>query len=398
MKHDYKTEVFWKECLQSVIDFFVDIYVNLFIKIDKSTKLAQPNKILFIILAQLGDTLVMSYLFPFIRERFPNSQIDVLIGEWSKPILENNPYINNVFYFNHVRMNRSKDSLWRKITIHFKSSRSALKYIQLQRYDLSIEGGVTHPNGNIITYRGKVKTRIGFGSGGFGSLLTDEVSLPKHTNFHILEAILEELRIIGINKTLNDIRPYFQSSKPNNTSDLSINKSLKTKNPFVIIHPESGNLNHKMSNKFWLQIVRRIMAINNIMIIFCGTSKETSNLLNYLLSNIKGSENRIIDTVQKLSLDEFFKLSNNSLMAFTVDSLAAHFCSINSKTISLYNNGYGRYFFPIPNINTIIIHNHLTSKDHFLHPKIKEIYVSNFDSESTFRLIEKQFEQILFKV
>jgi heptosyltransferase-3 len=393
LKHQYKTEVIWKKLTQKFIDFFVDLYAKIFVKNKKLKDYSDPDKILFIILAQLGDALVMSYVFPFIHDRFPNSKIDVLCGEWTRPILENNPYINKLIFFNHIRMNRSDRSMWGKLVSHIRSSHSALKYIRLQKYDLSIEGGVTHPNGNILSYRGEVKRRIGFGSGGFGSLLTDEVIFPEHKNFHILEAVLEELQIIGINKQLNNIRPYFKISEAYDYKDLSITALLDLKTPFVILHPESGNKKRMMSRNFWLQVVKRIISKSNYNIIICGLKKESSELAEFLLSNVPGSNNRIIDTVQKLSLDEFSYLSIKSTASFTVESLAAHFCSMHSRTLAFYNNGYGRYFFPISKRCVTVIHNHLPSKELLSTPICNSFYVQNFEDEKTYVIVDKFLSQ-----
>jgi len=393
MKHQYKTESNWKRITQQFIDFFVDLYAKIFVKNKKLKNYSDPDKILFIILAQLGDALVMSYVFPFIQERFPNSKIDVLCGEWAKSILENNPYISNLIFFNHIRMNRSNRFIWGKIKSHIKSSHSALKFIRLQKYDLSIEGGVTHPNGNIISYRGRIKRRVGFGSGGFGSFLTDEVIFPEQKNFHILEAVLEELRIIGINKQLNDIKPYFKISEAFEHEDLSITKLPDLKTPFVILHPESGNKKRMMSKNFWLQVVKRIISKSNYYIIICGLKKESSELAEFLLSNVPGSNNRIIDAVQKLSLEEFSYLISKSTASFTVESLAAHFCSIHNRTLSFYNNGYGRYFFPISKGCVTVIHNHLPSKELLSTPNCNSFYVQNFEDEGTYIIVDKFLAQ-----
>jgi len=389
MRHQYKTEVFWKRIAQTFLDLFVDIYANGFVKVEKPIKSNEPDKILFIILAQLGDALVMSYVFPFILERFPNSKIDVLCGEWTKPILQNNPYINKLIFFNHIRMNRSKESILGKLKNHYKTSQCALKYIRLQKYDLSIEGGVTHPNGNIMSYRGGVKRRIGFGSGGFGSLLTDEVAFPTQTNFHILEAVLEELRLIGINKELSDILPYFNPSQEYNNEDFSLLGLPNVNLPYVILHPESGNKKRMMSKMFWLEVVKRIIKQSNYNIIICGVRKESSKLTEFIISNIPGSENRVIDAVNKLTLNEFFILSSKSSVAFTVESLAAHFCSINSNTIAFFNNGYGRYFFPIPQKNVTVVHNHIPSATLVSTPNCKSYYVQDFEHEKTYSIIDK---------
>jgi len=257
MKHQYRTETFWKSSLQQIVDLFVDLYAKLFVNKDIKIDSENPKNILFISLAHLGDALIGSYVFPLIHERYPNAKIDVLAGEWCKPVLENNPYVRNLIYFNHFRMNRSDISFWKKIRIHIKSSRNALRAIRSPQYDLSIEGRISHPNGNLICYRGRIKRRIGFGSGGFGSLLTKEVLFPARSGFHLLDEVLEELKEIGIEKKLKELKPYFTLS---NKGTLKRHHLINYfNNSFIIVHPESGNVNRIFSNEFLVKIIKIIL-------------------------------------------------------------------------------------------------------------------------------------------
>jgi heptosyltransferase-3 len=393
MRHQYKTEVHWKKIVQSLIDFFVDIYAKFFININVSKQNSDPETILFVTLAQLGDALVESYVFPLIHERYPNAKIDVLTCEWCKPILENNPHVRNLIFFNHIRMNRLEISFWKKIQSHIKSSRSALKLIRLQNYDLSMEGGATHPNGNIICYLGRIKRRIGSGSGGFGALLTDEVLFPSKSDFHILEVVLEELRVIGINKKLEEIKPYFITSKEGNSQQHPFTDYFKS--TYIIIHPESGRSIRTMSKEFWLEIVRNILNTTDCLAIVCGTSEKSSTLVNFLSSSLQETKGRIIDSVQKLSLDEFFLLSKYAKAAFTVESLAAHLCSINCDTISFFKNGSGAFFFPITNKSTTIIHNHLPSKKARIHTNLRNFYIKDIESKETHEIVDKFIRDLI---
>ncbi len=393
MKRFYKTEILWKKNVRSFIDFFVDLYARFFIKVDESNQVTSPEKILFVTLAQLGDALACSFVFPFIHERYPDAQIDVLTAEWNKPIFENNPFVRKIIFFNHFRMNRAKISLLKKIQIHIKTFRSTLKTIRSQHYDLSIEGGITHPNGNILCYRGRVKRRIGSGSGGYGSLLTDEVSLPTKHHFHILEAVLKILNKIEIKKQLKEIKPYFNTSKRElNQNHPSINYINSS---FIIIQPESGNIKRTLSKEFWMKISEQILTSTNYFIIICGTSDKSSELSNYLAASQFNKSNRIIDAVKKFSLEEFFLFSKSAKAAFTVESLPAHLCSINCKTVSFYNNGSGVFFFPIPKERTIVIHNHFPSKDVKIHSEIVSYYVENMESKKTYELVEGFLKNLL---
>lgn len=388
MKHQYRTESVWKKSLQQIVDLFVDLYSKLFVNINIKVESENPQNILFISLAHLGDALIGSYVLPLIQERYPNAKIDVLAGEWCKPVLENNPYIRELIFFNHFRMNRSEISIWKKILMHIKSSRSALKTIRSNHYNLSIEGRISHPNGNLLSYRGKIKRRIGFGSGGFGALLTDEILFPQNPNFHMLDAILEELKVIGINKSLQDIKPYFNVSDKNISGSKVVSDYMKE--PFVILHVETGKdyIPERLINKkFWLEIIRIVLSNSDLKVIVCGTSQMSSELFEFFLSNIDEAKGRIVSAVCKLLLEEFFLLSQNALAAITVDSLAAHFCAINCNTISFYKNGFGALYFPISNKKALVIHNHKPSEHIIIHSNTTTHYINEIESKNTFLII-----------
>ena len=388
MKHQYKTEKGFKRNLQIAVDLFVDMYAKLFVKKNISEHFIEPKNILIISLGHMGDALYISFIFPIIRERFRNVSIDVLTGEWCKPVLQNNPYVRKLIFFNHFRMNRSEISMWKKILIHIKSYRSALETVRSNHYDLSIEGRISHPNGNILAYRGGIKQRIGFGSGGFGSLLTDEILFPSNKNFHILDAILEELKTIGIHKSLPAIKPYFKISDKNFVGIKTLSEYWKE--PFVILHFETGKdyLPERLINKkFLLDIVQLVLKNTKYKIIVCGTSQKSFEFFEFLKLNSIEAKTRVLNAVRKLSLDEFFLLSQNAITAITVDSLAAHFCSINCNTISFYKNGFGALYFPISNKKAMVIHNHKPSEDTVIHSNTVTHYVNAIESEITLSII-----------
>ena len=393
MRHQYKTESSLKKNVQAFIDFFIDLYAKIFIRKNNSNWNTDPEKILFVTLAQLGDALVESYVFPLIKARYPKAKLDVLTCSWCKPVLEHNPYIRNLFFFDHFRMNRVEKSFLKKVARHISTSRSALKNIRAEKYDLSIEGGLTHPNGNFLCYRGKVKRRIGSGSGGFGSLLTDEVPFPSKNGFHIIEALLEKLKRIGIEKKLEEIKPYYNTS---NIDNQKLQKFASFSNdPFIFVHPESGNVKRLMSDQFWLEIVRNILDLKKSRVIICGTSDKSHELVSYLLSNIKDSKEWIIDLVGKISLDEFFLLGKKAKAGITLESLAAHLCSINCRTISFYKNGSGAFFFPVPNKSSIIIHNHSLSKEIKTLSSLQSFYINDFGSKRSTEIIDNFLKKIL---
>lgn len=391
MKHQQITKNLIKRNLQYFIDFFVDLYVKYLVKIS-DIEISDPKKILFFSLGHLGDALILSYVFPFIRERYPNSSIDVVVPEWCVPILKNNPFLRNIIIHNPFHQNRSKKNILKKIIQQYKSSIKLTKKLRHQEYDISIEGRISYPNGNRLAYRGKIKKRIGFGSGGFGSLLTDEILFPKKTPFHLLEALIEELNIIGIKKKLSDIKPYYYCNSDKKSKLASHLRNLPL--PFLILHFETGNPNRNVNNEFLIEIVKKIAEKTKFNLVLCGTSKESHELFNCLLSKISNLNYRIINAVNKYSLDEFFSLSEFADAALTLESLPAHFCAINCNTISLYNNGAGALFFPISNKKSTVIHNHYESRDVTISHNSRNYFVKQIDSIPTLNIIDQLMEEL----
>ncbi len=90
-------------------------------------------RILLVRLTALGDIIHSSAVLEFIKREKPNIQIDWLIEESFKEILENNPYINKLHSIN-------LNSLKKERSLHnIKSLVSQLKYISSYNYDLVID-------------------------------------------------------------------------------------------------------------------------------------------------------------------------------------------------------------------------------------------------------------------
>jgi ADP-heptose:LPS heptosyltransferase len=218
-------------------------------------------------------------------------------------------------------------------------------------------------------------------------LLTDEVLFPTRSGFHILEAVLKKLQKIDINKKLEEIKPYFVTSKKGTLKEHPF--AAYFNDFFIIIHPESGNVTRMLSDEFWLEVVQKFLNLKKYKIIICGTSNKSIELINFLLSNLPNAKGFIINAVQKLSLDELFLLAERAKAAITAESLLAHLCAITCETLSLYKNGSGTFFFPIPNKRVTVIHNHLPSKDVEIHPNISNYYFKNIESKQTAKLVDK---------
>jgi ADP-heptose:LPS heptosyltransferase len=386
MKHTYLTTVRWKRILQQCTDFFIDIYASLFIQNNHEKTVLPPEpKFLFVSLGHLGDALILSYVFPLVKKRYPNAIIDVITSSSCFPVLKNNSFIRKIHIFNHIRNNRAPVSRWKKISCHYSTLQQALKDIRQEHYDVSIEGRVHYPNGNIIALLGNIRNRIGFGSGGYGGLLSRETPLPEAGTYHLLQTILKELEYLGIHGSLEEIHPYFML--PMKCTD--IDQPVVADHPYILLHPESGAKTRMLTSPFLQKILTVILTESQLNVVVCGVSPETSSMVDAFSRAIPNAALRITNMVGKLSLDAFFQYSRHAIASVTVESFAAHFCAIFCPTFSFFKNGSGALYFPLPGRYAMVVHNDVASRQFLHYPHLESNYVPVLESDETLQYFSK---------
>ena len=114
--------------------------------------MTKPKKILIIALSGAGDVLMATPLIKGLKKAYPDSKIDciVMMGKASKILLDNNPNLNKVTYFDFF-----KEGVFKSLLFCNK--------LRKERYDLSI---TTYPQGRYhysgVSFLIGAKKRIGF--------------------------------------------------------------------------------------------------------------------------------------------------------------------------------------------------------------------------------------------
>ncbi|MFL9844349.1 glycosyltransferase family 9 protein [Flavobacterium rhizosphaerae] len=108
-----------------------------------------PRKVLVIQQKMIGDVLASSSICRILKKAYPESEIDYMIYDFTMPVVEHNPYIDNIIlYKDDFRKNR------------YKLIRFALS-IRKKKYDAVIDAYNKWESG-IITLVSGAKTRIGY--------------------------------------------------------------------------------------------------------------------------------------------------------------------------------------------------------------------------------------------
>lgn len=365
------------------IDFFVDIISLVFKNRPRNTNTSslENNNFLIASFGHLGDALILSYTLPIIKKQFPNSQIDILIGDWCVPIFKQNPFINKIIVLNHFFTNRKKINFISKILIHIKTSYLSYKLIRKECYLYSLDIRYTTATSHYLTGISPIKRTIGFGSAGFGGLLDKELRLPS-SSLHLVEIIGKLLAEADVKLSLEEIVPYLYIHT-NLESTQSKFPEIKLVSPkgYILIFPETGEPLRSLTPDFWIKLANLIHDQSQYSIIICGQSSLTEEWASSIIRK------DLIVRTKGLLIEDLIELSKNAAMAFTLESFPAHLCSIYTKTISFFKDGAGYTYFPIAKFPSIIIHNDKNSSGVNNLPNLTSIYQSEIESSSTFEII-----------
>lgn len=376
-----------------IMDFFVDIYANLFYK---KRKLADINnnapRILVASLGHLGDALTVTYMFPLIKKTYPNAIIDLLTAQWCEPVNLHNPYVNQTIYINHFQTNRRKISRWEKIKDFYSTFREALPILRHTDYDYYIDIRYSDAVAHFVLPFINVKKAYGFSRRALGGLLDKEFDVPTH-EFHHFDMYFMLLREIGVKGTFSDIQPYFligrhsagRHSAPASVSFEKIQEKIGLANePFFMLFPESGGEHKQLSIEFWAKLIDQILQQHQIKVLLCGQTSMSKQILDLVIDTFK---NQVINTSAKIDIQEIAVLSKNSKFALTLDSFPEHFCCIFSKTITIFK-GTGYPFFPLANFPVYLIHNHKPSVGlPFERENVEVVYQENVETDAVKTLV-----------
>ncbi|MCM8766011.1 MAG: lipopolysaccharide heptosyltransferase II, partial [Candidatus Omnitrophica bacterium] len=182
------------------------------------------KRILVIRSDRIGDVVLSTPVIKNLRDYFPQSFIAMMVRPYTKEIVENNPYLDEVIVYD-------KDGKDRSFLATLRFACKLRKY----KFDLAI---ILHPTNrvHIISFLAGIRRRVGYQKK-LGFLNTDRIEEKKYLGEkHELEYNLDLLHHLGIepkDKTL-----FFPIDKEaEERVDLFFKKYGLDKKDFIVIHP-----------------------------------------------------------------------------------------------------------------------------------------------------------------
>lgn len=315
LKGKYLVQNFWLYIFLALADAFWSLWHR-----KKYLPPSVPKKILVSLLGHLGDVVIATSVLPVLKRAFPHAKLGFLIASWSKVVVENHPFVDKLHFLDHSRLNRSKDSFWKKRVRHWKSFFSSFQELRKEEYDLAIDLYFYYPNSIFLLSLARIPRRIGYSSGGFGALLTEKIdwTLQQH---YIVEYYKPLLKKIGVEeRLLQNMKPFLGASSEENEQSLlqKLSKTAQEKG-YWVLHMGAGDEKKEWPLEKWRNLTKKISG-EGFFIVFTGLGEEERKKIEWVRQDLANTQN----LCNELSWKEFALLIQKATLLLSVDTVAIH--------------------------------------------------------------------------
>jgi lipopolysaccharide heptosyltransferase II len=240
-----------------------------------------PKNILIVRTDRIGDVVLTLPLVSILKKKFPESKIAFLLRNYTLPLAENNPDIDEL------------------ITLEEKNGRpEILRNIKKlkSKFDTCI---VAYPSLRIalILFLSGIKNRIGTGYRWYSFLFNKKIyDHRKISEYHELEYNVRLLKALGINENVNPSNVQFNlqsshESRPKVESEL-ISRKVDISRKILILHPGSGGSSVDLPFESMKKLIGKMTHELDVEILITGSSNETelcqSLIVNEKTKNLAG--------------------------------------------------------------------------------------------------------------
>lgn len=295
----------------------------------------------------IGDVLFTTPLIHTIKDKFTLGRLGYLCNKRTAPLLENNPFINEVFIYERDDFKRALSVSWFK---WFNQFSSFIKRIKACKFDLAIDLSLTTYFGFFVAAAG-IRERIGYNYKNRGIFLTRSIKLSGYEDKHIVEYYNGLLKLIGIEPKYQDLELYLKDDDKQYAENIFREHRIDKSTPVITIVPGGGAswgvqalLKHWPEEKFAL-LIDKIIEKYKVTVIILGDLKE-KDLFTQLEEQI---QNKVINLVGETSLTQSAAITFKSDIFIGNDGGPLHIATaLGKKTISFFGPVDPKVYGPYP--------------------------------------------------
>lgn len=270
----------------------------------------QPEKILIIRFSSLGDIVLLTCLFRETKKCFPHTKIDFVTSSEFAPLVDNNPHLNQVFFYDRKKKDKSE---WKKLT----------KILSSQNYEIILDAHHSIRSRLLLFQIPKKysQKRIRIDK---RSLKRDLLILFK---FNLLKkftpqreaylALLSKFTTLGKKEAWTEI---FPGEKEQTHVKKIIKKYSLLSKPLIAIGAGASFTGKAWPKEYYLELIQSL-SIKNYNIILLGGKDDEASI--WLKNNIKSES--VFLLAGELNYLESVEMIRHCVLTVSNDSAIVHF-------------------------------------------------------------------------
>lgn len=260
------------------------------------------RRILVILIAHMGDTVLATPLTRALQAAYPEAVIDMLVSPLGAEAARHDPCISKVFVYEKIDWRRDRHKLMRVVGL-----------LQYRKYDMSFATSYGSLGSMMAWFTG-AKYRVGFDLYNGARFLTHVVSYPTGI-IHEAEKQLKLLNPLGITFTGSNLS--FTVSE-NEIASLHQKIKISHDRPIVAICPLSTHIHKNWTIVGWATVLKELSKLAYCYLI--GSPKELPEITQINAC----SNNAAVIAAGSLTLGESAALLKEADLFITVDTGPLH--------------------------------------------------------------------------
>ena len=271
----------------------------------------------------MGDVLMATPAIASLREALPAAQINLAVGEWSKPAVANNPRVTGFINFPDSTL-ESPGSYLRMV-----------RHIRRGRYGAALVLDRS-PLLNMLPLLAGIPVRAGLDSGDRGIGLTHPVYCPGNSTRHEVEWYLDVVRALGLPARTDAALEFYPTDKEMQRAEIMLSEPLgedgESETGCVAIHVGGGSnpgmklLSKRWQPQGWARITDWLAeTYEPTIILLGGPSKEDRQAAEEVKSALfPAAQPFVVDMVGKLEWGEMAAVMGRCNLFLGNDTGAMH--------------------------------------------------------------------------
>lgn len=290
-------------------------------------ELKKAKKIIIIDLLYLGDLIFVTPFLRNLRNNLPDKQIDMIVNSNFTGIMEDNPYIDNIFSYN---------KRW-----SIKESIQFAKEIKKRDYDLGLN---IHGSWRTVILLKLIDPTysIGFAEGGRGIFL-DERFKPNE-DIHMVDMYLEFLGKLGINR-IDDLglEMNIKQEIRRSMAQFLEKQGIKEDEKLIGLNTGGSYETKKWPIEYFAKLADRLQEDYKKRVIFFGSPGDVERVNKI----IKLMKSKPVIATGKTSLKELVALAERCELFISGDTGPLHVAaSVGISTIAIFGPTDEKQFYP----------------------------------------------------